>query len=87
MSAKKVTDGQGAKHEERRKVQHCQDCKHFDQDGTPQPGWGHCMRAKSNYGQPAQGMGRLAFAVDAAKFGARLNVAPDFGCIEWEQKL
>jgi len=63
----------------------CRTCRHFDQDGTPSPEWGHCQMAKGMDGAPVR-FRTKAFASDAAKFGARLNVAPDHSCGMWEQK-
>lgn len=63
----------------------CAACRHFDQDGTPYPTWGHCQQAKGAGGAPVRQETR-AFASDVTGYGARLNVAPDYGCTMWEEK-
>ena len=63
----------------------CRTCRHFDQDGTPFPTWGHCKMAKGSGDAPVQ-FETKAYAVDVEGYGARLNVAPDFSCNQFEAK-
>lgn len=61
----------------------CARCRHFDQDGTPFPTWGHCQMAKGASAAPVR-FETKAYALDSAGYGARLCVAPDFGCNQFE---
>jgi hypothetical protein len=73
----------------------CKDCKHWRLGGSyysgpdsPRTGW--CLVTASFYRRPHSvnplGQKTLALAVDFDNSSAHLQTAPDFGCVQFEEK-
>jgi len=66
-------------------MNHCKDCKYFEPNPHCPEDWGVCARARSDHGKAQDGRS-LAVAKDFESFQADLQVSPDFGCVQFEQK-
>ncbi len=66
---------------------HCKDCKWWDREnGWPTRRWeGECQLAATESDNPLHGEA-LAVALDGESYIAKLQTAPDFGCVQWEAK-
>jgi hypothetical protein len=65
-------------------MKRCRTCRWWDDRNTDRPGWGHCGLTASENGRPAHET--KAVALDFESYGASLETAPDFGCVQWKGK-